>query len=185
MLSKSKYFILLAAIISALISCSKGKDDSPDNPTNPDIERKVDNIDLSPYKFARGYDTTDNYIAHYLFKYNYNTQGSFVATSNPVDQKYTIKYVGEAPLISPDSLIYNNGELMVFPINPVLKGKTVFEVYNVADNKLFRKITASSDSCKVIASFSVWANNSITPAQIRAAFGYYMATKQTPAIKYY
>lgn len=174
-----------ATLFFALFICACSKDKQGDDNTPGNVEVKVDYIQLSTYKFARGYDTTSNYIANYLFRLVYDYKGSFIATTNPADQKYYIKYVGTEPLIEGDSVIYNNGELMMLPINNALKGKAIFEMYQVSDNKLFKRITASADSCRISASFSVWANNSITVPQIRSAFNYYLSTKQTPDIKYY
>jgi hypothetical protein len=181
------FFLLLIGSACLLVfSCEKENKETEMPPTEPSLDRQVDEIWLNPYKFGAGYDTAKNYIAHYTFRLNHTTLASYIATTSDRDQKYYIKYVGadDVPLLHPDSLIRNNGEAMDFPINSLLKGRPLFEVYTLADNKLVRRINAA-DSCKIMASFSVWANMSITPGQIRSAFDYYLTVKQTPAIKYY
>ncbi|AEW02360.1 hypothetical protein A4D02_35855 [Niastella koreensis] len=177
---KHTCWYLVLFISTFLIACDKAKDDSDDSDSGRNGNGKVELIDIHPYKFATGYDTTGNYIADYSF----SGIAGYTATNNPAEQKYYLKYIGEMPLLGSDTIDWNSGSIMQFHINSQLKGKPIFEVYNVSDDKLVKTITASQDSCKIMATYSVWENWSVTPAQLRKAYHYYMTVKQTPNIKY-
>ena len=61
------YLLLIGSACLFAFSCEKEDKETEMPPTEPSIDRQVDEIWLNPYKFGAGYDTAKNYIAHYTF----------------------------------------------------------------------------------------------------------------------
>jgi hypothetical protein len=182
---KRQYLIFLAFFAA----CTKDK--APDEETPYKVSDTVNVIYMRSYNFARGFDTTDNYINDYDFlRKGLNAQnyietynlGSY--TGSRSESKYHIRYTGEQPLFHPDSVIGRGGESIDFKINPALNGKTVFEVYDMNTGQVAKRYVASMDSTAIHVSFSLWDNFYVSNKQIGDAFLYYLRVKQTDAITY-
>jgi hypothetical protein len=175
----------IACILLAwtLASCSKSATDSTDpNPSHSMIDT-VGNIYIQPLKLSQGYDTTGNYIAYYGFSKHqaYSTIAYYTASSSGT---YFMRYVGGDAPFHPDSIVGRGGQLIRFRINPALKGKIIFEAYEAATGKLYKKYAASKDSAFIDVNFSIW-DNYITPGRkIGEAVNYYIQHKQTDRILY-
>ncbi len=177
---KTYYLFLVAAILA---SCSKSDGGGGTTPPETLIDT-VGKVWLVPVNEAQGYDTTGNYVATYQFgKYSgYSTLAYYIASNSSGTHK--IRYVGTESLFHPDSVNSRGGTLIEFRINPNLKGKALFEVYNISSGQIYKRYIASKDSVRIIASFSIVDNYSVPNKKIGEAMLYYINTKQNDLIHY-
>lgn len=176
-----KYLLLLAPLFMA--ACSKSSDSTPPTPTGTAVDT-VGRVWLDSYKFATGWDTSGNYIAMYNFSKGsgYGTLAQYTASSS--SGTHRVRYVGGTPLFNSDSVKSRGGTLIDFKMNAALKGRPLFEVYNVTTGQLYKTYVASNDSVTIRASFSASDNFIITNKAIGDAFLYYIAVKQNDGILY-
>ena len=143
----------------------------------------VGRIYIQPLKFSQGNDTAGNYIATYSFSKHgaYSSIAYYTASSSGT---YFMRYVGGDILFHPESIAGRGGQLIRFKINPDLKGKVLFEAYEEATGRLYKRYTASKDSAFIDANFSIWDDYSTPGRKIGEALNFYILHKQTDKILY-
>jgi hypothetical protein len=176
---KTYYLFLIAAILAACSKSDSGGTTPPESLTDT-----VGMVWLVPVNEAQGYDTSGNYIATYDFSKGggYSTLAYYIASNS--SGTHRIRYAGTESLFHPDSVIGRGGSLIDFKINPNLKGKPLFEVYNISSGQIYKRYVASKDSVKIRASFSVFDNYSVPNKKIGEAMLYYINVKQNDGIWY-
>ncbi|WP_343704754.1 hypothetical protein [Chitinophaga sp.] len=184
-----QYLVLLAFVVA----CSKGTDKPSSENEAPEKEIETFHVvHMTSYNLARGFDTTDNYINEFYFLRKERNAEGYLESKNlggyigsrSEESKYLIRYTGGQPLFHLDNVIGRGGEGIDFRINPDLKGKTIFEVYDKSTGQIAKKFVASKDSASIEMSFSIWDNFYVPDKQIGEAFLYYIQKKQTDAIVY-
>lgn len=166
-------FSLIAVIaILSLASCSK--DDSKGNPDNPanDYPQKV--------KEAGEYRTTnfhldglgvlgpDALLHEFYAEERQNITSSQIILTEPRKQYmflrsyskglYGLRYLGNCELLDPKRFYRVSGELAWYALNDSLLGKPVFEIYELATNKVYQRFIASADSCAVSIYRGAWTS---------------------------
>ena len=176
-----KYFLILL-IVCSLIACEKGGGDDDTTPSESTVDT-VGRILLSPVRMP-GHDTASNYIATYAFyKGGYGTRlNQYDATNS--SGTHRIRYVGLEPLFHPDSLEGRGPEIIGWRIAPALKGKPIFEAYDISTGSLYKRYIASKDSVEIVANFSIFGDMVTPSKRIGESFLYYINVKQTDAIRY-
>jgi hypothetical protein len=95
-----------------------------------------------------------------------------------------MRYVANEPLFFKDSVIGRGGEYIDFRINPNLKGKPVFQAYNIATGEIYKTYVASPDSAKIMAQHSPSTSYFMADTTIGKYLLYYIQVKQSDNIKY-
>jgi len=178
--------LILFAFLSLLASCTKSGSDNNTNPTPaPDITTDTTaRVWLEPVNFANGWDTTNNYIGTYSFyKGGAGTLLNQYIASNS-SGTHRLRYVGSVPFFHVDSVRSRGGQLIEFPMSRELRGKPIFEIYDIATGQLYKRYIANKDSVRIIANFSSWDNYTTPNKKIADAMLYYINVKQNDGIRY-
>jgi hypothetical protein len=176
-------YTLCVALTLVYVSCSKnGTEETDSNPPQSLIDT-VGRIYIQPLNYAQGYDTLGNYISYYSFA-KHSAYSSIVYYTASNSGTYVMRYVGGHMIFHPDTIVGRGGQLIRFRVNSALKGTVLFEVYEAATGRLYKKYAASKDSAFIDANFSLWDNYFTPSSRIGEAMNYYIQHKQTDKILY-
>lgn len=155
--------LYLAILILSAASCSKDKNES-DNPNNSNdpvttIEMSGEFTVTKFYMGGLSLFSADRYLDEFNASERKNITSQKYFLNEPVKQyallranmsgTYGLRYVGNCKLIDPIKFYYASGEIAMYALNDSLLGKPVFEIYELATNKVYQRYIASKDSCAV------------------------------------
>lgn len=180
-----KNLLFAVFIITAYNFSCKKNDNSGNSPQPETVIDTVGRMWVDPLIHASGsnLDTTGNFIAQYSFYQNMTSSrlATYDASSSGT---YRIRYVATLPLFHSDSVSGRGGQIIGFKINPALRGRPLFEAYEVSTGRLYKTYIASQDSVPIYIPFSIFDNYAVPNKKIGDAILYCIGVKQHDGILY-
>jgi hypothetical protein len=167
-----KLQFLYAALLGSMFfycSCKKNDNSSPSNNTGQNVQVKgagdykittfyLDGENSSYYgPYLHQFQAYDRVIISNSYFINQPTK-EYMNLMNASDGTYGLRYLGNCELIDPNKFYNVNGEVAFYAINDSLLGKPVFEIYELATNKVYQRFTASKDSCSIYIDRGWWSS---------------------------